>query len=246
MFSSLRSAPIRQLAAIAGLATLALVTGCGDSDAKKTASAQPANAGLATDEQKFSYGIGYKMGRGAAEQAGLTIDKEAMKAGLEDGLAKAKTRVPEADLDKAFGAIQQRLQSLAAAEAEKQLAAGNDFLAKNKARKGVKATASGLQYEVLKGGGKGPKPKPTDTVEVTYHGTLVDGTVFDSSVERGDTATFALNGVIPGWTEALQLMAVGDKFKLFIPPNLAYGPQARGKIPANAVLVFEVELKQIK
>ena len=109
----------------------------------------------------------------------------------------------------------------------------------------MKTTASGLQYEVLKSG-SGPHPKATDTVKVHYHGTLTDGTVFDSSVERGDQIEFALNEVIAGWTEGLQLMSVGDKWRLTVPASLGYGPRAKGNIPANSVLVFEVELLGIK
>jgi FKBP-type peptidyl-prolyl cis-trans isomerase len=127
------------------------------------------------------------------------------------------------------------------------MAAGNDYLAKNKTRAGVKVTASGLQYEVLKSGvGLGKKPKATDKVQVHYHGTLIDGTVFDSSVDRKEPVEFPVTGVIPGWVEALQLMSVGDKWKLTIPSNLAYGPRGRPGIPPNAVLIFEVELLAIK
>jgi FKBP-type peptidyl-prolyl cis-trans isomerase len=169
-----------------------------------------------------------------------------LKAGLEDGLAKAKTRISEQDLEKAFQTVQQKAAAAAAVEGEKQGAAGAAFLAKNKTRAGVKTTASGLQYEVIKSVPGGAKPTAASTVEVAYHGTLIDGTVFDSSVERGDTATFALNAVIPGWIEGLQLMSVGEKYKFYVPANLAYGTHARGKIPSNAVLIFDVELKQIK
>lgn len=228
------------------LAGLVLFTGCGDD--KKKAEAKPAASagGLTTDEQKISYGIGYNLGRGAADQTGFTVDKDALKAGLEDGLAKANTRIPETDLQKSFQAVQQKVQAAMTAEGQKQLTEGAAFLEKNKKRAGVKTTASGLQYEVIKGGGKGPKPKATDTVVVAYHGTLIDGTVFDSSVERGETATFALNQVVAGWTEGLQLMSVGDKYKFYVPANLGYGPRPRGKIPPNATLVFEIELKQVK
>ena len=115
----------------------------------------------------------------------------------------------------------------------------------NKDRTGVSVTDSGLQYEVL-ATGSGPKAQKTSTVTVHYHGTLIDGTMFDSSVDRGEPVEFPVTGVIPGWTEALQLMSVGDKWKLFVPANLAYGPAARPKIPGNSVLIFEVELLGIK
>ena len=125
------------------------------------------------------------------------------------------------------------------------LKAGEDFLEQNKQREGVKTTPSGLQYEVLTEG-TGPKPKATDNVKCHYHGTLIDGTVFDSSVQRGQPATFPLNMVIKGWTEALQLMPVGSKWTLFIPSSLGYGSRgAGGSIPPNATLIFDVELISI-
>ena len=238
----------RRLLSTVALAGVAFVfTAC-----RKTDKAQPAapavSAGkvaLDTVEQRVSYGIGYNMGGGIAQQGGFTPDQAAIMAGIADGLAGAKTRCAEADIQAAFTALQQRMSAAAAEASGKQLAAAAAFLEKNKARAGVTTTASGLQYEVLKQGA-GPKAKATDTVVVRYHGTLIDGTVFDSSVERGDTAEFAVTGVIQGWTEALQLMSAGDKFKLFIPSTLGYGPRAAGKIPANSTLIFEVELVSIK
>ncbi|MBI5685481.1 MAG: FKBP-type peptidyl-prolyl cis-trans isomerase [Verrucomicrobia bacterium] len=127
-----------------------------------------------------------------------------------------------------------------------KVATGGDFLAENAKKEGVKTTASGLQYLVLKSG-SGPSPKATDGVKVHYHGTLINGTVFDSSVERGEPISFPVGGVIPGWVEALQLMKVGDKWKLFIPAKLAYGEQSPSpQIPPNSVLIFEVELLGIE
>lgn len=215
----------------------------------KTASSSPA-AGAASAiesvDQKVSYGIGYNIGSGLGRDGVVQVDQAVLMEGIKDGLAGAQTRVPETELDAAFTSMQQRAAAAAAVEAEKQLAAGNEFLAKNKARAGVTETASGLQYEVLVKGSGGPQPKETDTVKVHYTGTLVDGTVFDSSVERGEPIEFGVNGVIPGWTEALQLMSVGDKWKLTIPSAIGYGPRANGRIPANAVLLFDVELLEIK
>ena len=127
-----------------------------------------------------------------------------------------------------------------------QSAAGDAFLAENAKKEGVKTTASGLQYKVIKSG-TGESPKLTDTVKVHYHGTLIDGTVFDSSVQRGQPVSFPVGGVIPGWVEALQLMKVGDKWQLFIPAKLAYGDQSPSPaIPPNSVLIFEVELLGIE
>jgi len=231
-----------------GLAVLAF-TGCGKQPAAgQTASAasQPAApAVIESVEQKVSYGIGYNMGGGLSRDDMLKVDQAALIAGITDGLAKAKTRLPEAELEAAFMAMQQKMATAQAAAAEKQLAVGNEYLAKNKAKPGVTVTASGLQYEVLKSG-SGPKPTATSTVKVHYHGTLIDGKVFDSSVERKEPIEFALNEVIPGWTEGLQLMSVGDKWKFTIPPAIAYGPRGKGDIPGNSVLIFEVELLEIK
>jgi len=219
----------------------ALLPACGKQDAKKNSA-----AGIQSTEQKVSYGIGYKMGASLGHEKALQVDKAALLAGIEDGMAGVKVRVPESELQAAFAALQQKVSAAMAAEGEKQLAAGNEYLAKNKARSGVKVTASGLQYEVLKSGFGGQKPKPTDTVRVHYHGTLINGTVFDSSVQRGQPVEFPVTGVIKGWVEALQLMSVGDKWKITIPANLAYGPQPKGNIPPNSVLIFEVELLGIK
>ena len=239
----------------AGLAAVALLLAACGKDTKESAKSPPAGAtvaktagavpGLESEEQRVSYGIGYNVGSNIAKQSEFVVDQTALKFGLEDGLAKAKTRIGEAEIQAAFTAVQQRVTLANAAAGEKNLAAAAAFLAKNKTRAGVTTTASGLQYEVLVHG-KGPKPKATDTVEVHYHGTLLDGTVFDSSVERGTPASFQVGGVIKGWIEALQLMSVGDKWKLYIAPDLAYGPRATGKIPANAALIFEVQLLSIK
>lgn len=248
MIISMPSSVLRTVSSVALASAALFLAACGKQETKTATAEKPAAgaAGLTTDEQKVSYGIGYNMGSGVADQKAFSVDQAALKAGIEDGLAKAKTRISDEELEKAFATVQQKAAAAASVEGEKQLAEGAAFLEKNKSRSGVKTTASGLQYEVLKSGLGGAKPTATSQVEVAYHGTLIDGTVFDSSVDRGSTATFACNEVITGWTEALQLMSVGDKYKLYIPSNLGYGPRGRGKIPANAVLIFEVELKAIK
>lgn len=222
---------------------------CGKNDREAAkAAATPAKPGVAqgleTNEQKVSYGIGYNFGSSISKQNDFAADRNALKAGLEDALAGTKTRISEADLQAAFNAVRERVAAASAAAGEKNLATGAAYLAKNKARAGVTTTGTGLQYEVLTKG-TGPKPKATDTVVVHYHGTLIDGTVFDSSVERGEPASFTVGGVIKGWVEALQLMSVGDKWKLYIPADLAYGPRAAGKIPPNSTLIFEVQLLSI-
>ncbi len=229
------------LASLLALAALSF-TGCGKQPA---ASAPAAGPVITSVDQKVSYGIGYNIGSGLGRDAVVQVDQAILMAGLADGLAKAKTRVPEAELEAAFAGMQQRAAATAAVAGEKQQALGNEYLAKNKARPGVKVTASGLQYEVL-AKGTGAKPKATDIVKVHYHGTLVDGTVFDSSVERGQPLEYPVSNFVPGWVEALQLMSVGDKWKLTLPPAIGYGPRANGKIPANSVLIFEIELLGIK
>jgi len=241
--------PIRYcLVTFSALAGLFLVSfpGC-TKPAADSAAGKPAETALAleSDDQRVSYAIAHGMGSNIARQGGLTVDSKAFMAGLEDGLSGAKPRIDNASLQAAFEAVQKRAEAASAAAAEANVAAARDLLQKNGARDGVITTASGLQYEVMKIG-TGPKPKSSDTVEVHYHGTLTDGTVFDSSVERGETVEFLVTGVIPGWVEALQLMPVGGKWKLVVPPALAYGNTGKGRIPPGSALIFEVELIAIK
>lgn len=162
---------------------------------------------LVTVDQRVSYGIAMNMGANIARQGGVEIDLGAFLIGLQDGLANLKPRVSEADLKAAFQTAQERVEAIATEASSKQGQVGRTFLAQNQARAEVVVTESGLQYEVLRAGA-GAKPSSDQTVEVHYHGTLVDGTVFDSSVQRGQTISFPVTGVIPGWVEALQLMSV--------------------------------------
>lgn len=200
---------------------------------------------LETTDQRISYGIALNMGGNIARPGGVDIDIIAFVAGLQDGLSGSKPRVSEDDLKAAFQSAQEKVEAAAAEGSAEQAKVGEAFLEQNQKRETVTVTDSGLQYEVLTEG-DGPKPTAEQTVEVHYHGTLVDGTVFDSSVKRGETISFPVNGVIPGWVEALQLMPVGSKWKLFIPAALGYGNRAQGPIPAASVLIFEVELISIK
>ncbi|HEX2862672.1 MAG TPA: FKBP-type peptidyl-prolyl cis-trans isomerase, partial [Lacunisphaera sp.] len=228
------------------LAVLVLALSACSKQPEKAKAAPAADAStFTTVDQRVSYGIGYNVAAGLAREGIVQVDQEALKAGMTDGLNKAATRVPEAELEAAFKTVRDRATATMAAAAETQAKASAEFLEKNKARAGVKVTASGLQYEVLKSG-FGPKPKTTNTVKVHYHGTLANGTVFDSSVQRNEPIEFPLTQVIPGWVEALQLMSVGDKWKLTIPPAIGYGARGKGSIPPNAVLIFEVELLEIK
>ncbi len=237
---------MKRISSLLVLAVLSLSFAACSKQADKSKAAAPAATSSATVDQKVSYGLGFQMGASLPKDGGLTLDQAELAAGCADAIAGSKMKYTEAELQAAFQAMQQKLQAASAAQAQKNLTASNDYLAKNKTKTGVKTTASGLQYEVLKKGLGGAKPKATDTVKVHYHGTLIDGTVFDSSVQRGEPVEFPLNRVIPAWTEALQLMSVGDKFKLTVPPSIGYGAQGNGKIPGNAVLIFEVELLSIK
>lgn len=202
---------------------------------------------LKTEKDKVSYMVGMDVGKGLASIKD-EIDMAVVIQALQASVKGDKTALTQEEALKVRQDFMTKLQAKRAAEekakAETNKKAGDDFLAKNKAKKGVTTTASGLQYEVLKAG-TGPKPKDTDTVQVHYTGTLLDGTKFDSSVDRGEPATFPLKGVIPGWTEGLQLMPVGSKYKFFIPAALAYGENGPGPIGPNATLTFEVELIKI-
>ncbi len=200
--------------------------------------------GYKTTVQQASYGIGRNIGHGIQDDE-LEIDVEALIQGIRDVLANAAPRMTEDQIAAALKVYGEQMQAKARAASEKRLRDGRAFLAANKTKQGVVTLPSGLQYTVLKTG-KGPSPKITDTVRTHYHGTFMNGEVFDSSVERKMPATFQVGGVIRGWTEALQLMNIGSKWRLFVPSELAYGPQGRESIPPNTVLIFEVELLGIE
>ncbi|MEH6625532.1 MAG: FKBP-type peptidyl-prolyl cis-trans isomerase [Motiliproteus sp.] len=205
-------------------------------------------AELDTLEKKASYLMGLDVGS-RMQALGYTLDVEALRLGMEQSAIQTGRALSDDDLRAAVAEIQQRFQQrqqeaqLEQASANKKL--GEDFLAANASKEGIATTTSGLQYEIITEGA-GPKPKETDTVQVHYRGTLIDGTEFDSSYSHGGPATFPLNGVIPGWTEGLQLISQGTKAKLYIPSELAYGPSGMGPtIGPNSALVFEVELLAI-
>jgi FKBP-type peptidyl-prolyl cis-trans isomerase FklB len=197
-------------------------------------------------EQQASYGIGYQMGEQLASNPfeGLSLDTVAQ--GIKDGFNRADSAVSNDELRVAFNEIHQRLQ---AAKQEKFAAVveeGTAFLAENAKRDEVSTTESGLQYEVINKGDSTESPTAASTVRTHYHGTLLDGSVFDSSYERGQPAEFPVGGVIKGWTEALQSMKVGAKWRLYVPHDLAYGEQgAGGAIGPFATLIFDVELLEI-
>ncbi|HBM84140.1 MAG TPA: hypothetical protein DD459_10765 [Halieaceae bacterium] len=203
---------------------------------------------LEDSNERLSYGIAFGLGQRMAAD-GVPMDVDAFSAGLRDAMEGAEPRMTQEEIQTEMQAYQERAmaeqQAAIAAAGEANLAASEAFLAENATREGVVVTESGLQYEVIEAG-EGASPNVEDTVEVHYRGTLVDGTEFDSSYKRGETVSFGVGQVIAGWTEALQLMSPGAKWKLFIPADLAYGPGGAGNlIGPNAALVFEVELVSV-
>ena len=199
---------------------------------------------LDSEKQKDSYSVGYQVG-GDFKRQGMDLDAAALVQGVQDALSGAEPAMPTEEMHKTLVELKKKIVEAQAAKikelGEKNLAAGKAFLAENAKRKGVKTTASGLQYEILTPG-QGDSPKASDAVTVHYRGTLIDGTEFDSSYSRGKPMTISLDRVIKGWTEGLQLMKPGAKYKLFIPPDLGYGERgAGGSIPPNSTLIFEVE-----
>jgi FKBP-type peptidyl-prolyl cis-trans isomerase len=200
---------------------------------------------LKDDKAKESYSVGYQFGQNLKKME-ADLDAKILSAAIQDALSGKESRLSDEEMRAAVASLQQRtvaaMQASMKEQAQKNLAEGEKFLAENKTKEGVKTTDSGLQYKVLKEG-EGSSPKVGDTVTVHYRGTFVDGTEFDSSYQRGEPATFPLTGVIPGWTEALQLMKKGSKWELYIPADLAYGERGAGnRIPPNSTLIFEVEL----
>jgi FKBP-type peptidyl-prolyl cis-trans isomerase FklB len=204
---------------------------------------------LNTPKDKLSYAIGLNIGR-SLEKDAIEVDPEIVAQGFKDALAGGKTLLTDEEAKAAIVALQADLRKKqeetmkAAGEMNKKQ--GDAFLAANKAKEGVVTLPSGLQYKIVTPG-TGPKPAATDTVVCNYRGTLIDGTEFDSSYKRGQPATFPVGQVIPGWTEALQLMPVGSKWQLFIPPDLAYGERSPSPvIGVNSTLIFDIELLSIQ
>ncbi len=192
---------------------------------------------------KISYAIGLSMGQNLLGSGVTSLEYADLAAGIKDVLEKNQPQISYQEAQQVLGKFFSELEQKIAGEAK---AAGEAFLAENAKREGVKVTESGLQYEVLEAT-LGQKPKATDKVRVHYEGTLIDGTVFDSSYKRGESITFGLNQVIKGWTEGLQLMSIGSKYKLYLPYQLAYGERGAGaNIPPYAALIFTVELLGIE
>jgi FKBP-type peptidyl-prolyl cis-trans isomerase len=202
-----------------------------------------AQAPLKTASDSASYAFGLLVGNNLAKQMPPELDKALVLKAMSSALNSETLAFTPEVANEVFMKFNQESKARAG---EKAKADGVQYLAKNKTRPGVMTTASGLQYEILKKGTGTVHPTATDQVKVHYHGTNIDGSVFDSSVERGEPIDFGLNQVIPGWTEGVQLMHVGDKFKLFVPAELAYGEQSPSpKIKPYAALIFEVELLEI-
>lgn len=227
------------LAAGVAVGVLTLV-GCGNNEEKEVE--------ITTPIQQASYGIGLNMGESLLQDGLDDIDPQALALGMQDALAKETPRVGEEELRTAFLQLQERAEERASSLVNETRVANEQYLAENAEREGVTTTDSGLQYEVLESGDEGnPQPSADDVVTVHYEGRLLDGTVFDSSVSRGEPVDLPVSGVIPGWVEALQMMRVGDKWKVTIPSDLAYGERSPSPvIPPNSVLVFEMELLDIQ
>jgi FKBP-type peptidyl-prolyl cis-trans isomerase len=202
---------------------------------------------LSSKNDSISYSLGVLMGEGNKQQMKSApgvdqLNKEILLAAFQKAFLGDSLQIKQA---KASASVQEFFAGIQKVEADKNIKAGEDFLAANKNKAGVVTLPDGLQYEIIKAG-TGPKPKAEDEVKCHYHGTTIDGKVFDSSVDRGEPANFPVNRVIPGWTEALQLMPVGSKWKLYIPAALAYGERGAGnEIKPNSTLIFEVELLEI-
>ncbi|HEX4001664.1 MAG TPA: FKBP-type peptidyl-prolyl cis-trans isomerase [Candidatus Acidoferrales bacterium] len=215
---------------------------------KSTAARTAAPLALTTDKEKQSYALGMNIARGLKRQE-VDADPALVARGLRDTLSGAKPLLTDAEAEAALTQLQMAVQGKQQAEMKKlgddNMKEGQEFLDANKTKEGVVTLPSGLQYKILTAG-TGPKPAASDTVVCNYRGTFINGTEFDSSYKRNQPATFPLNGVIKGWTEALQLMPVGSKWELYIPSDLAYGPSGRGPIPPNATLIFQVELLSIQ
>ena len=197
-----------------------------------------------TDEQRVSYGIGRQMGDQLVSSSIPDLELDLVLAGLRDAFNQQPSQVDEAAMQAAFQGLQEKMHAAAEQTARAAGQAGIDYLAQNGQREGVVTLPSGLQYLVINEG-TGAAPAASSTVQTHYEGTLINGEVFDSSYKRGQPAEFPVGGVIAGWTEALQLMKEGAKWRLYIPSELAYGARAAGSIPPHSALVFDIELLKV-
>ena len=244
--------------AVIGVVCAVAITACKASAPKADEKAAPANAAVAAQNAdkpadknaesfkvKYSYCLGMFLGRNMKKGGIDELDTKSFADGMACSISGSKPKMSDAEIKSVMQQFDAYMRAKIAKKAAADQAKVKAYLEANKKKQGVKVTKSGLQYEILKAG-TGDVPKATDTVKVHYRGTLINGTEFDSSYSRGKPAEFPVNGVIKGWTEALQLMKTGAKWKLVIPSDLAYGPRgAGGLIGPNATLVFEVELLEI-
>jgi len=221
---------------------LFLFAACGSEQTDESAESGGGELSVESADQKISYAIGYQAVERFSDDEVFELDRDVFIQGINDAFAGKEMAISEAEVQAADGELRQRVQAHQSQLAEEAKASGSAFLDENAEKADVVTTESGLQYEVIEEGESEETPEASDTVTVHYHGTLTDGTVFDSSVDRGEPATFPLNNVISGWTEGLQYMSVGDKYRFYIPSDLGYGARAQGPIPANSVLIFDVEL----
>jgi FKBP-type peptidyl-prolyl cis-trans isomerase FkpA/FKBP-type peptidyl-prolyl cis-trans isomerase FklB len=205
---------------------------------------------LETDMDRISYVLGVNIGQDL-KQMNVDVNAEAMAQAISDVIKGEKFALSDEEMTKAMQAFQEKMREAQVKQQEEAMKAGEKnteegklFLEANGKKEGVKTTASGLQYQVVKEG-SGAQPLASDTVKVNYRGTFINGEEFDSSYKRNEPAQFPLGGVIAGWTEGLQLMKVGSTYKFFVPSDLAYGPQGRGGIPPNSTLIFDIELLEV-
>lgn len=225
------------IAAAMGAAVLIALAGCGN----KAASDQAVS--LDTDRAKASYTVGVNIGRNFKDGY-VDVDPAIVARAMQDVLENRTLLMSEEQMTEAMNTLQTTIQNRYQQVVTDNQKAASDFLAANAKKEGMITLPDSLQYQIITAG-TGPKPAATDTVEVHYQGTLLDGTVFDSSVQRNEPVQFSMDQVIPGWTEVIQLMPVGSKWRVFIPPQLAYGEEGRPGIPPNSLLTFEIELLQI-
>ena len=235
-----KALPIAVAAILGGAALIPVYYATKTPATQSATSTQP--AANASAVAKISYALGYEV----AHQTPPELDIDSFVTGVRAGHARAKPAYTEEELQKAYAEFQQEMQNKQLESNKQAQSSSDNFLTENKSKAGVKTTASGLQYLTTKEG-TGKQPQATSVVKVHYTGKLVDGTVFDSSVQRGEPIEFPLNQVIPGWTAGLQLMKEGGKATLYIPSNLGYGAQGvPGTIPPNSTLIFDVELIEVK
>ncbi|NOY72650.1 MAG: FKBP-type peptidyl-prolyl cis-trans isomerase [Gammaproteobacteria bacterium] len=204
-----------------------------------------ADNALKSEKEKFSYAVGVQMAQQLRSQ-GMEVDANAFSQAISDILSGSKPKLSEEEMQAAFTSFQEKRQAVVKKQAEENQTAGKAFLENNKKEKDITVLDNGLQYKIITAG-SGKKPSASDTVTVHYQGTLINGDEFDSSISRGEPATFPVNGVIKGWQEILPLMSTGSKWKVFVPSELAYGDRGAGaQIAPHSTLIFEIELLSIK